>query len=288
MLAGHGLERMRLVEDRHVVLGKHPKARSPQGQVGDEEGMVDDQEVGRPDPPPGLEVEALLVPRAVAAQAVAVLALDRVPDARQRPEIQVGPGAVGRPVGPELDLAELVELLLLLKGPRGSSPRDIKPAQADVVGPPLDQDGRELLGHHGSQERDVLAKQLLLQRDRVRGDDDLLLLLDGGQDRGHEVGKALAHAGAGLDDEMPRALDGPGHGLGHLELLVAEFVRGQPASHGAAGSKNRSGVQLRHAVVAHREGGITCRPASVSTHHALRGAGGRGVELSGNASGTRG
>ena len=37
----------------------------------------------------------------------------------------------------------------------------------------------------------------------MRGDDDLLLLLDGGQDRGHEVGKALADAGAGLDDEMP-------------------------------------------------------------------------------------
>ena len=134
----------------------------------------------------------------------------------------------------------------------------------------------------------ILAEQLLLERDRVRGDDDLLLLLDGGQDRGHEVGEALAHSGAGLDDEMPRALDGPGHGLGHLELLAAEFIRGQPASHGAAGSKNRSGVQFRHAVVAHREGGITCRLASVSTHHALRGAGGRGVELSGNASGTRG
>ena len=112
VLAGHGLEGVGLVEDRDVVVGKEPEARGPQGEVAHEQGMVDDQQVGRPDASAGLEVEALLVPRTVAAQAIAVLALHGVPDAGQRPEIEVGAGAVGRLVGPELDLAELIELLL--------------------------------------------------------------------------------------------------------------------------------------------------------------------------------
>ena len=45
-----------------------------------------------------------------------------------------------------------------------------------------------------------------------------------------------------------RTLDGPGHRLGHLQLLVPDLVPVQPASHGTARSKDRGRVQLRHAV----------------------------------------
>ena len=69
-----------------------------------------------------------------------------------------------------------------MKVPDGSSRRDVEPAEADVVRAPLDQDCRELLGHHRAEERDILAEQLLLKRDGVRGDDDLLLLFDRGED----------------------------------------------------------------------------------------------------------
>ena len=95
--------------------------------------MVDDQQVGRPDAPAGLKVEAFLVPRTVTPQAVAILTLHHVPDVGQRPEIQVGAGAVVRGVGPQFDLAELVELFLFDEGARRPIRRDVKPPQADVV-----------------------------------------------------------------------------------------------------------------------------------------------------------
>ena len=54
-----------------------------EGQVAHEQGVVDDQDVGGPHPPPGLVVEAVAVPRALLAQAVAVLAGHGVPDRRR-------------------------------------------------------------------------------------------------------------------------------------------------------------------------------------------------------------
>ena len=133
VLAGHSLKRVRLVEDHHVVFGKEPKARGSQRQVGDEEGMVDDQQIGRPGPSSRLEIKAFLMSGAIAAEAISALALDRIPDAGKRPEFEVGPRAVVRPVGPELDLPELIELLLPLESSPGAGSRDFKPAQADVV-----------------------------------------------------------------------------------------------------------------------------------------------------------
>ncbi len=82
----------------------------------------------------------------------------------------------------------------------------------------------------------------------MRRDDDFFLLLDGGQNCGHEIGEALAHACAGLDDHVARPLDGAGDGVGHLKLLIPQLVRRQPASHSAAGSEDRSRIQSRHAV----------------------------------------
>src|SRR5208337_51331 len=113
--------------------------------------MVDDQQVGGPDSPPCLKIKAILVPWAIAAQAVAVFALDRVPNAGKGPEIEIGPRAVAGPAGPQADLAELVELFLLLEGVHGARQGDIKPAQADVVGPSFDQHGRKLLGQHRAE-----------------------------------------------------------------------------------------------------------------------------------------
>ena len=46
------------------------------------------------------------------------------------------------------------------------------------------------------------------------------------EDGGDEVGEALAHAGAGLDEQLPPAVDGRGDGLGHVELLGPALERG--------------------------------------------------------------
>ena len=102
--------------------------------------------------------EALLVSRALAAQAVAVLALHGLPDAGQRPEVQVGAAAVGRSgsttsgssrAGRTPRACWNSEVLPL--------DRHVQPPQADVVRPALDQHRREFLRHHRAEERDVLA-----------------------------------------------------------------------------------------------------------------------------------
>ena len=49
-------------------------------------------------------------------------------------------------------------------------------------------------------------------------------LFAGRQDGRHEVGEALADAGAGLDDEVMAVRDGVGNGIGHSQLFVAMFV----------------------------------------------------------------
>ena len=46
MVARHGLEGVGLVEDHDVVLGQHAHPLLPQGQVGEEQGMVDHQDLG--------------------------------------------------------------------------------------------------------------------------------------------------------------------------------------------------------------------------------------------------
>ena len=75
------------------------------------------------------------------------------------------------------------------------------------------------------QERDVLADELLLQADGVRGDDDASLGGGtGGLDRRHEIREALADAGARLDHQVPRAAQGVGDGVGHAQLLGPRLV----------------------------------------------------------------
>ena len=48
-----------------------------------------------------------------------------------------------------------------------------------------------------------------------------------GQDGRHEVGEALAHAGARLGQQVLVVLEGIGHRVGHVELLVGRLVVGQ-------------------------------------------------------------
>ena len=92
---------------------------------------------------------------------------------RQRPVVEIAsePSAVVR--GP------VVRAAAAGRTPRRRSNRlaaragaRCQPPQAEVVAPPLDQHGGELQRDHAVEQRQVLADQLLLQADRVRGDDD--------------------------------------------------------------------------------------------------------------------
>ena len=61
MVAGHGFHRMGFVKDDHVKLGQNADLFPPQGQVGEEQGMVDDQDLGVLHPPPSLVIKTLAV-----------------------------------------------------------------------------------------------------------------------------------------------------------------------------------------------------------------------------------
>src|SRR5437763_1204909 len=99
---------MGLVEDHDLVIGEQAAAAAAQGEGAEEQGLIDDQDVGPVNLPTSLVVEALVVVRALAAEAVAAVALHQVPDGGQRLEAQVAARAVGRLPGPTANLHELI------------------------------------------------------------------------------------------------------------------------------------------------------------------------------------
>ena len=59
-----------------------------------------------------------------------------------------------------------------------------------------------------------------------------------GQNGRHEIGEALAHAGAGLDDQVMAILDRARHRIGHGQLFVAMFVVRQPCGNASRGPED--------------------------------------------------
>ena len=86
--------------------------------------------------------------------------------------------------------------------------------------------------------RNVLVDELLLQGDRVRADDHALIRALDLLDRGYEVGEGLAHAGAGFNNQMVRAVQRVGHRVGHFQLLGAVLIAGHAAGQQPAGRQN--------------------------------------------------
>ena len=134
----------------------------------------------------------------------------------ERLEAEIAQRAVVRRLAPLVDVAELRELLVVVEQAAAAGERQVEPPQAEVVAPPFHQHGRELARDHAFEQRQVLADELFLQADRVRRDDDLrpgrrcvaiaarpALRLQFGrrQNRRHQIGKALADAGARLDHQ---------------------------------------------------------------------------------------
>ena len=93
VVAGDVLQRMGLVEDHHFVVGQDARPLPPQGQVAEEQRVVDDQDLRVLGPPPGLVVEAVAVAGALPAQAVAMIAFDFVPDMRPAGEREDRPAS---------------------------------------------------------------------------------------------------------------------------------------------------------------------------------------------------
>ena len=111
----------------------------------------------------------------------------------------------------------------------------------------LEERGRHRRAREVRQRRQVVVDQLLLQVDRVRGDDRPALRAIRPQHERHQVRERLADAGTGLDHEPASPVQRLRHGSRHLHLLVAVLVA-VVACERAVGAERRR----RRVVEAHR------------------------------------
>ena len=184
---GRGVgERVRLIDDDDLVVGQQGPPRREVSQV---EGVVDDEDVGAVGPAAGMLGEAVLTGgTAGRARALVRPARHRPPDLGR--DVGVGgvaglglrgeafePGELGGEVG----AGPLVEQGFAAD--RGAQPR-----QAQVLGPALQDRGFERDAALLRDEGEVLAPQLVLEREGRGRDHRRLSRRDG---RG-EVGEALA------------------------------------------------------------------------------------------------
>ena len=214
---------VRLVDHEVVVLGQEP---TPHLGVGEEQGVIDNDQVGRLRLGAGA-VDVAILPGAVDPDAVERVAGDGVPPDLLAPiEAELGTVAAlgGMEPGQELELEH--ELFGILAG------LDEVPApaaQGDVIGPALQQAGLEVPGQPLPEPGKVLAHQLLLERVGVGRDDHALAVPDGARERRHQVGEALPRPGPGLDHERSAPGLDLGHGEQHLHLRLPVLVAGQLA-----------------------------------------------------------
>ncbi len=179
-------------------------------------------------------VETRFVLRACPPQAIAAVAGHFIPDGAAGPKRQIAPRPVERVPRPLDQSLQALQIVFAGKQAASSFTGQLQPPQADVVAAPLDQHGRELARNHRVEQWQILRDQLLLQTDRVGGDDDSkrwrvrVARCGGGQDRRDQIGKTLADPGTRFDHRVSAVGQRGGHSVGHLQLLVAKLVVLQP------------------------------------------------------------
>ena len=171
-------------------------------------------------------------------RAQAALGADLRPHLRVGLHLEVRQAAVGGGLGPFVNALQLLglgggkEVAGLLDGL-------VEAARAEVIAPAFEHGETELHRQDLLEHRQVLLRELLLQVDRVRGDDRLLLVGHGIQDRRHQVGQALADARAGLDRQVLAAGQGLRHRHGHFLLLRPELEVLRPRKNALRGKDRR-------------------------------------------------
>ena len=218
---------VRLVEDR-VIVGR--QERAAQRQIQKEERVIHYHDVGilgRVAPR-----EEVTVAKAFAefADAVVGVGIEQLPLVPGRREGQFG--AVAR-LGASRPIPHRFHGRALRDQPIGAHAFELGAAQIVVAA--FEQfDARrdaERLGH----ERDVLAHELFLQRDRGRRDDDLLAAT---QRRG-EVGQRFADAGAGFNERVGALEKSALDQARHLDLAGARLEAGQRSRERPIGREDR-------------------------------------------------
>jgi hypothetical protein len=162
--------------------------------------VIGDYQVGIFEAAAGLPVEALVVIRAPAAAAIAMLAFDRIPDIAPRDARYARKRAVFCFERPLPNLPEIG--ICLLEKITGIIESVFEPPLAYIIASSLGQHGPEAAFHSTGKQRYILIDKLFLEVDSMGTDDDLAAAADGKIYRRNEICKAFSGSGAGFHGQV--------------------------------------------------------------------------------------
>ena len=157
-----------LVEDHRVARGQElGEPFVAQHHVGEEQMMIDDDDVGVERGLARLQHEAVGMKRAAAAEAVVARRRDERPDRRVLRDVGELAAVAGLARARKRDDLRQVARVLARRQP-ALGRRALEMVVADVVGAPLEERERHRRAERGADERQVALEELVLQRLRAR------------------------------------------------------------------------------------------------------------------------
>jgi hypothetical protein len=194
-------------------------------EEGEEEGMIENKDVGGEGASAHFLVEAAGVFPAGFWGAEVAFATDLGPDLRVGSFAKIAQGAIA---GGKTPFAEAFELDLFGGGEEAFllSEGTLETGGAEVILSTFEQGGLESHRQDFLHQGDVLVDELFLEVDGVGADEGLAFLGDGMEGCGDEVGEGFADSGAGFDHEGALFLEGSGDGNSHGLLFGPIFKTG--------------------------------------------------------------
>ena len=234
VIGGGVFQVMALVHHQMRVGGQHGRLgpvlrRATHGDVGQQQRVVHHHHIRRRGMSTCLEHEAGIEVAALETCAQITFGRNLVPHIRARRRGEVAERAVVRRLRP---FAEHRELLALrrLEQRRTRGLRLRQPREAEIVAPALQQcKADRLVAEQVRQQRQVLADELFLQRDRVGADDRPFLVRSRPSQRGHEIRHRLADAGARFQQRNAAVRIRARDRGRHVTLTVTRFIRDEAA-----------------------------------------------------------
>ena len=197
--------------------------------VGEEEMVIDDDEVGFEGAAAHLGDEAAAVVGTSGAEAGVGAGVELVPESAGFGEGGKLSAVAG--FGDALPLGNLAVLVDLVEArENGLVAEGEELAAAEVVGAALHVADAQF-AEEGFEERHIAEKELVLECLGAGGNNDALT----GAERGQQIGEGFAGARAGLDDEMTALGKGALDCFSHFELAGTVFERKRRAGEDSAG-----------------------------------------------------